>query len=537
MSLPTVELSVLASYLAPPVLGAFIGYLTNKVAIKMLFRPLKPWIVMGRRVPMTPGVIPSKRHDLAINIGEMVGEHLLTSKEIGGALKRDSFQSELYRLIESRGGDILHRDYGSLEDIVPTRYKNYLEAAVQAITAQLQENLHHFTRSEVFTTLIIKVADEQFDRLLDKEFDRVLAGGEREKVYGFIETNIGRLLADPATEEWVTLFIQQKVYQVLQQNRSLDDILPESLTHLIIETIENQTPALLEKLAEILKEPAVRDKIVVAVCGGIENFIDSMGAMGSMVSGFISMESVAEKIREYLEDKEDEIQAWLHNPEARERVASVLRERTEAFLKNPIAEMLGEGRDAEVDKFCNGLAVQVMGLLREQETTAALTAMIKDSIEAHIQEGKLPLREVFFDLVGEEGTEKTRQWLKDEFIELLQSTQSRKAVNSMVERLIGDLLKKAIGRPSRLLPAGVRDGIYQSVQQAASNMLAVEVPGLVDSLNIRQIVSDKVDSLDLLRLERLLLSIMEEQFKYINLFGALLGFLIGCLNLIFLRFL
>jgi uncharacterized membrane protein YheB (UPF0754 family) len=62
-----------------------------------------------------------------------------------------------------------------------------------------------------------------------------------------------------------------------------------------------------------------------------------------------------------------------------------------------------------------------------------------------------------------------------------------------------------------------------------------EVPGLVASLNIRKIVTKKVDSLDLLRLEKLLMSIMQEQFKYINLFGALLGFLIGLLNLLVLR--
>jgi uncharacterized membrane protein YheB (UPF0754 family) len=54
---------------------------------------------------------------------------------------------------------------------------------------------------------------------------------------------------------------------------------------------------------------------------------------------------------------------------------------------------------------------------------------------------------------------------------------------------------------------------------------------VVESLNIKRVVTDKVDSLDLLQLERLLLSIMEEQFKYINMFGALLGFLIGLINL------
>ena len=48
----------------------------------MLFRPLHPWHIFGLRVPMTPGVIPAKRHQLAENMGEVVGDHLLTSKEI-----------------------------------------------------------------------------------------------------------------------------------------------------------------------------------------------------------------------------------------------------------------------------------------------------------------------------------------------------------------------------------------------------------------------------------------------------------------------
>jgi uncharacterized membrane protein YheB (UPF0754 family) len=76
--------------------------------------------------------------------------------------------------------------------------------------------------------------------------------------------------------------------------------------------------------------------------------------------------------------------------------------------------------------------------------------------------------------------------------------------------------------------------MYHSIQKMASDMLAAEVPGLVESLNLKQIVREKVDSLDLMRLERLLLSIMEEQFKYINIFGAILGFLIGGLNVLLL---
>ena len=85
------ELFPYIKYAAPPVVGAIIGYVTNKVAIKMLFRPLRAWRLGGIRIPMTPGVVPSKRLELAQNMGEVVGDHLLTSKEIFIVLKNVKF--------------------------------------------------------------------------------------------------------------------------------------------------------------------------------------------------------------------------------------------------------------------------------------------------------------------------------------------------------------------------------------------------------------------------------------------------------------
>jgi len=115
------DLTPVLQYGAPPLLGAFIGYLTNKVAIKMLFRPLTAKYLFGVRIPMTPGVIPSKRGDLAVNIGEMVGSHLLTSQEISKALEKPSFQKTLYELIESRGETLLQKDLGPVSEIIPEK--------------------------------------------------------------------------------------------------------------------------------------------------------------------------------------------------------------------------------------------------------------------------------------------------------------------------------------------------------------------------------------------------------------------------------
>jgi len=75
-------------WVIPPVVGAVIGYVTNAVAIKMLFRPLKEVRLLGKRVPFTPGILPRERHKLADSIGRMVEQELLTSEVLRERLAR-----------------------------------------------------------------------------------------------------------------------------------------------------------------------------------------------------------------------------------------------------------------------------------------------------------------------------------------------------------------------------------------------------------------------------------------------------------------
>ncbi len=529
------DLAPVLQYGGPPVIGAFIGYLTNKVAIKMLFRPLTAKYVFGVRVPMTPGVIPSKRADLAINIGEMVGSHLLTSKEISGALEKETFQKTLYDLIEGRGETLLQKDLGPVTDIIPEKYQTYYQVAVHAITDQSQKAIHSFLDSDSFKKILEESIGEQFDRLLATDLQTFLPGTDRETAYRFLEKSLGRMFASPAMSEWIESFVQQKVYAALQQEKSLNDIMPQSMQELIVASIESQTPLLLGKLADIIAEPEIRDRIVTGVRMGVDSFVAGMGPMAALASGFLTPDIVEGKVREYLVEKEDDIVEWLQNDEVQSRVAKALRERSMEMLGTPLVKMVGDNHDDMIEGFCSNLSEQLTSLLKEPETTNAFSSMIRDNVETHIDGGKLPLGEILFDLLGESGVSRGREWLSREVFSLLEAQKTRKTLDAMVESLLTKLLAQRIGKISRLLPAGVREGIYESIRRISSKMLAVEVPGLVASLNIQKIVKDKVNSLDLMRLERLLLSIMEEQFKYINLFGALLGFLIGCLNLFFLN--
>jgi uncharacterized membrane protein YheB (UPF0754 family) len=82
-----------------PFVGAFIGWLTNYVAIKMLFRPREPWRFLGLSLQ---GVMPKRQHDIALKIGEVVEEELLKSEDILKAINTEELRAHLAVVIETR---------------------------------------------------------------------------------------------------------------------------------------------------------------------------------------------------------------------------------------------------------------------------------------------------------------------------------------------------------------------------------------------------------------------------------------------------
>ncbi|MBD2413326.1 hypothetical protein FACHB389_04195 [Nostoc calcicola FACHB-389] len=75
-------------YLSPPILGGIIGYFTNDIAIKMLFRPYRAIYIAGRRVPFTPGLIPRNQERLAGKISNTIMGSLLTPEELQNLARR-----------------------------------------------------------------------------------------------------------------------------------------------------------------------------------------------------------------------------------------------------------------------------------------------------------------------------------------------------------------------------------------------------------------------------------------------------------------
>ncbi len=88
-------------FLSGPLIGALIGYLTNWLAVKMLFRPRKALYIGKWHVPFTPGVIPRRKAALATALGRMVSEMLVRKEDLKESLCSQSVSRTVARTVLS----------------------------------------------------------------------------------------------------------------------------------------------------------------------------------------------------------------------------------------------------------------------------------------------------------------------------------------------------------------------------------------------------------------------------------------------------
>lgn len=129
-------------------MGAVIGYITNDLAIRMLFRPHQAKYIMGIHVPFTPGIIPKEKARMAGAIGKAVSENLMNREVLEKSLLSDEMLTKIGQAIDefvttqSTNNETIEefaRHYLSKDDITAMR-KNVTDGVVKMVTAKLQDS-------------------------------------------------------------------------------------------------------------------------------------------------------------------------------------------------------------------------------------------------------------------------------------------------------------------------------------------------------------------------------------------------------------
>ena len=143
-------MDVLGIILFMAIVGAVIGGFTNSLAIKMLFRPYKAIYIGGKRLPFTPGLIPKRREELAIQLGRMVVDHLLTPESIRAKFQDPKFKSEMVEWVQEEAKRLLSSEktllefttkmgFEKIDEKVNIKIKEFIEAKYEEIMKELRD--------------------------------------------------------------------------------------------------------------------------------------------------------------------------------------------------------------------------------------------------------------------------------------------------------------------------------------------------------------------------------------------------------------
>lgn len=78
-------------------IGATIGYVTNDIAIRLLFRPMRPKKVLGMTLQ---GLIPRRQAEIAASLGTIMSEHILDGQALAGKLMDKNTMEEAESILE-----------------------------------------------------------------------------------------------------------------------------------------------------------------------------------------------------------------------------------------------------------------------------------------------------------------------------------------------------------------------------------------------------------------------------------------------------
>lgn len=166
-------------YIMGPAIGAVIGYITNDIAIRMLFRPHTAKYLFGIKIPFTPGIIPKEKGRIAASIGGAISANLI-NREV---LEKNLLSDEMIDKIQ-----------GAIEEFFETQ-KNNPETLKQFLSHYLSEDEVSRTSNSVNKELTTLIHKKLSDSSIGTQIAHVAVNHVMQKMQNFGST-IGDTLKD-----------------------------------------------------------------------------------------------------------------------------------------------------------------------------------------------------------------------------------------------------------------------------------------------------------------------------------------------------
>jgi uncharacterized membrane protein YheB (UPF0754 family) len=512
------------------VVATIHGYGAAWLAIWMLFHPYQSVKLLGITI-WPQGMIPRHRDKLAQSIGNAVGNELVSQQTVFDALFETSFfQRKVEDFVNSYTDELLSRVYPSFIDALPSQARAPILDTISALQYRLAEYIAEMLKSEETADAIKRFVDTQVDNLLERRVGDMVSDQSLDRMVGFVEQQVNKLIATEAFETKVHDFVSSRLDDLSRSSATLAETFTPETIGFIKERIDQQVPPIVHHLAEIATSPSTRKQIGGLIKHEVDEYYEQLSLFKKI---FISRERIHREVDELVNKTlPKRIEEYLRGDAFEQEAETFLNATVDNVLARPLDELIGQLDYIKFEDLKSQISDRFIEILRSEALSTSVSMQVNDALER--------LRPQTLGAVMQQldsnSTAHAKDFLTRSLLSLLSRDDTARTINAIMTAQIERLLIAPIGR--------LGDHVSESAMHRASAALVERItlaarerlPVAIAEFDVGGLVRKKVSDYPLEKLEELVLSVAQHQLKTIELFGAVIGFFIGVAQAIYFWF-
>lgn len=462
-----------------PLVAGIVGYVTNKIAIKMLFRPYEPkWYTLGWQ-----GIVPKTRPKLAVKISEIVGQKLLAHDDFLYALENNDIKAKIHNIIAEKLKTLNAKDIHAL-------------IRLSSLEDKIIDN------KEVINNILNNAAVSVVDIFLNKKID---INSFREPVFQLVKNfNLEKAIDDQ---------LEKTINSFLSEDKTLQDILPQDILKRKNDLVEYLTITIMANIRRLGKNDMVKAVLAQKVVNFKDSMLSSASGMDILKAGFINLFLSNEKIEQIVENELPHITEDLStNPVIYKNIYKTIEDEIDNLLKKPVNEVmvkLGFSDNHDIVLYIKSHFVTNTNILDK------VSALILDKL---YQYSNLTIKEILMLLNID-----IYKFIKIDVMDILNAENYKLVKSNMINKFTAFISNNY-------------NKIADVITELAVKLITSNLKYALNAVNIEKIVKDKINALPLPEVENILFSFMKEHFKWINILGFFIGFVIGLVQALMVFF-
>lgn len=528
--MPELYLAIIIAVFA----GAVIGYVTNALAIRMLFRPYRE-IRLGRFVlPFTPGIIPKQRVRLATSLGRMVSQSLFNpeslDKHISSPLVRSKIEQALGSAFQALGGSskagkeaLVHAPL-SLSEVFGTA-EDQQELLVGLVRAVLGSPRFRSALETGSHGLVKVLGAMPLVSILPNPEARqgILAGLERDGI-------------KPSHSLVAQRLVNLVLAEFFERDESLDSILGAGFKVELRSLLGSLYPEAGTMLLSWLESKEMRGELTSRGRILLKQIFDKLNMPQRLLMGMVGYDrKLDDMMPSIIDDVLHELRSALSSEKVRTEFLMAVDRLVDGFLPlKPRDALIRLNLDPDV------LAGSLMGWVagRPGRTGLALR-LVSGFFDLVERNGEKELGLALEEILGIEPGQLSA-YVADRAGAFLDKPE---AVRTFTTRTVGLLFKVLAAKPAvdsveqDCPPADIPGDLVRELSRVGIQLLRLWLPHLVKEFDIDTMVRERVMELDMAELEKMIMGLAKSELEWINILGAILGAFIGLLQVVLSRLL